>query len=463
MLARLISLLRRIPAVKWAFTRFRLSPQGGSIDDAPVAMDEAPALRADIAAASPGAEIAVARLHGASDITATVAVDQTDVPDIEESPSAAPSDISADEDSSREVPTGIDPVAVEGSSIPSVEVESEPVETADHIVISDASPDNAADVEPVSADDFFVPLADRLSPAAESSDLIIAGAPSPETAADAEPVSVDDAPMPLVEAESSAADVSDLIIASEPSPEATAEAEPVSLDDAPVTLVEAECPTAEIPDLVIASEPSPEAAADAEPVSVDDTPLPLVEAESPAADISDLVIASDPSPSVAADVAPDPADDPSPATAVTADEVPATSTDAGASSEPAPVVVPPSPKPRRAPKAPTRATDPADRATLIRQRWDETGIRMWNPRLHGTGDATLNIQGRIELLPPEPGETMPRYDRLEFKMLGGQIVCEGVIVEAPVRAGHRSFTQLAEPRNHDRVREPVRERQAALA
>jgi hypothetical protein len=88
---------------------------------------------------------------------------------------------------------------------------------------------------------------------------------------------------------------------------------------------------------------------------------------------------------------------------------------------------------------------------------------MWNPRLHGTGNATLNIQGRSELLPPEPGETLPRYDKLEFKMLGGQIVCEGVIVEAPAQAGHRSFTRLAEPRNQDRVRESARDRQAALA
>ena len=88
---------------------------------------------------------------------------------------------------------------------------------------------------------------------------------------------------------------------------------------------------------------------------------------------------------------------------------------------------------------------------------------MWNPRLHGNGEATLNIQGSVGLLAPEPGETMPRYDRLEFKMLGGQIVCEGVIVEAPARVGHRSFTQLAEPGKPDRMREPARERLAALA
>jgi hypothetical protein len=88
---------------------------------------------------------------------------------------------------------------------------------------------------------------------------------------------------------------------------------------------------------------------------------------------------------------------------------------------------------------------------------------MWNPRLHGTGNAALNIQGRIGLLPPAPGETMPRYDKLEFKLLGGQILCEGVIVEAPAAAGHRSFTTLAEPVKSERAREPLRERQAALA
>jgi hypothetical protein len=88
---------------------------------------------------------------------------------------------------------------------------------------------------------------------------------------------------------------------------------------------------------------------------------------------------------------------------------------------------------------------------------------MWNPRLHGTGEATLNIQGSVGLLPPAPGETMPRYDKLEFKMLGGQIVCEGVILEAPGQASRHSFTRLAEPSKIERGREPAQERQAALA
>ncbi len=40
-------------------------------------------------------------------------------------------------------------------------------------------------------------------------------------------------------------------------------------------------------------------------------------------------------------------------------------------------------------------------------------------------------------------------------MLGGQIVCEGVIVEAPAHASQRSFTRLAELRNSERAREPM--------
>ncbi len=131
--------------------------------------------------------------------------------------------------------------------------------------------------------------------------------------------------------------------------------------------------------------------------------------------------------------------------------------------EPAPAHEPPAPEMRNAPKVRARPAEPTDRTALIRQRWAETGIRMWNPRLHGTGEAALNIQGSIGLLPPAAGETMPRYDKLEFKMLGGQIVCEGVIVEAPAQPGNRSFTRLVEPRNTERVREPTRERQAVLA
>ena len=88
--------------------------------------------------------------------------------------------------------------------------------------------------------------------------------------------------------------------------------------------------------------------------------------------------------------------------------------------------------------------DQSEREKLIRRRWAETGIKMWNPDVHGAGHAALNIQGRTELLPPKPGETLPRYDKLEFKLerscVDGQevnrIVCEGVVVDPPKhRAG----------------------------
>src|SRR6202011_6082801 len=83
--------------------------------------------------------------------------------------------------------------------------------------------------------------------------------------------------------------------------------------------------------------------------------------------------------------------------------------------------------------------DQSEREKLIRRRWAETGIKMWNPDVHGAGRAALNIQGRVELLPPGPGETLPRYDKLEFKLerscVDGQevnrIVCEGVVVDPP--------------------------------
>ena len=85
--------------------------------------------------------------------------------------------------------------------------------------------------------------------------------------------------------------------------------------------------------------------------------------------------------------------------------------------------------------------DELDREKLIRRRWLETGIKMWNPDRHGAGHAALNIQGRAELLPPKPGETLPGYDTLEFKIVQSyvngeavnQIVCEGVVVDPPER------------------------------
>jgi hypothetical protein len=90
-------------------------------------------------------------------------------------------------------------------------------------------------------------------------------------------------------------------------------------------------------------------------------------------------------------------------------------------------------------------TAPSEREKLIRRRWAETGIKMWNPDLHGTGRAALNIQGGFGLLPPKPGETAPQYDKLEFKLIrsdaGGQaveqIVCERVVLDPPQRRARR--------------------------
>ena len=77
----------------------------------------------------------------------------------------------------------------------------------------------------------------------------------------------------------------------------------------------------------------------------------------------------------------------------------------------------------------------AKRELLIRRRWEETGVRMWSARVHGAGHAPLNIQGGVELLPPRPGETVRRYDKLEFRLVGEQIVCEGVVVDPPKAKG----------------------------
>ena len=88
-----------------------------------------------------------------------------------------------------------------------------------------------------------------------------------------------------------------------------------------------------------------------------------------------------------------------------------------------------------------KMNDQSDREKLIRRRWLESGIKMLNPDRHGAGHAALNIQGRAELLPPKPGETLPGYDTLEFKIVQSyingeavnQIVCEGVVVDPPKR------------------------------
>lgn len=327
MLSRLISLLRRIPAVKWAFTRLRPSPHSGSIDVAPVAADQSPAIVANIAEASPALDTSISANARHSDTA--VAEDGTAHSVRAESPSAAPNEII---DSFRETPTDVEPVVV-------AEVSVSPIDEA-----------------------------------------------------------------------AGTAEVPELVISNDTPVELSTIVESVRVE-AIATLVKSQ--PVDAPQLAASDDPSSEGAVDVEPA--------------------------------------------------VAEQAPTSSVNVVTNIEPAAAHVAWSPAICIAPKVRARAAEPADRAALIRQRWAETGIRMWNPRLHGAGEATLNIQGSAGLLPPAPGETMPRYDTLEFRMLGGQIICEGVIVEAPTQAGHRSFTRLAEPAKLERVREPIRERQAALA
>ncbi|WP_247409143.1 hypothetical protein [Bradyrhizobium sp. 150] len=355
MLSRLISLLRRIPAVKWAFTRLRPAPHGGSIDVTPDAVDASPGIVAEIADTAPALDTSINAdtSHCDVPVAASAAEDNTSSPVIAESPSETPADVSGSDDSSQETPTEVEPIVVE-VSVATIDVVREAVDVPELIINSDPTSELSADVEPV--------VAEKAS------------------SVDVEVVTVDAIAL-VVDVDTSS-----------------------TLDDTCVAFADRDISPEHVPEDSIESDPSPGAAEDStETLGVVTT------------------------------------------------------------IEPAPALVSPAPEIPYAPKARVRAAEPADRAALIRQRWAETGIRMWNPRLHGADDATLNIQGSVGLLPPAPGETMPRYDKLEFRMLGGQIVCEGVIVEAPAHASQRSFTPLAEPGKLDPVRELTRKRQAALA
>jgi len=462
-LSRLISLLSRIPAVKWAFNRFRPSPQGSSTDVARITAGESPAIVADIVEAAPAIAddvIAEASRSDAGIEVATPAAEEgTVISAVAESPSAAPADISTSDDAAPETPAKVEPVVVEEVAVAPLEVEREAIDAAETIS-SDQPAEFPADVEHV-VEEATVSSIEATSEAAEVREPIIDD-PLVELPPSTEPVAAEEeAPILAIETASEP-------VASAETIELAADIEPVA-DETPVSSADIDDPPLVAPDLVasddvspdvVGSEALPDAVADVEAISADSAPVTVAEIEGLPAD-PDVAVISDPPAGVAADVVPVADEKPSSAVAVILDEIRAAVSEAGASSAPVLAVLPPPAKRNRAPRTPTRAVDPSDRATLIRQRWEQTGIRMWNPRIHGTGEATLNIQGRIELLPPEPGDSMPRYDKLEFKLLGGQIVCEGVIVEAPATAGQRSFTRLAEPGKI--AREPARERRAALA
>lgn len=397
MLSRLISLLRRIPAVKWAFTRLRPVQHGGSIDATPAAADVSAVIVQDIvqdiavqgvaaqdvaeAASTQGAEISTASGLGEakSEAAAPSAQDDAAISVIAESPPAVPTEAGAGDDSSRETPPDIGPVVEEEASAAAIETATED------------APEPAISNDPLPVAAEAVVTVETSSPGDVERDPL-----------DAAALVVDDAR------------ASDVTVDVEP----TVDAPSVTSADAEVL---------------------------AQPAS------------------SETDFDSGPSPDDAGAIEPAVEDGVAPVAAVVAEHGPADTASVATEVAPAPALVSPAPERRSAPILRARAAEPADRTALIRQRWAESGIRMWNPRLHGTGEATLNIQGSVGLLPPAPGETMPRYDKLEFKMLGGQIVCEGVIVEAPAQASQRSFTRLAEPAKLERVREPARERQAALA
>ncbi|WP_453955296.1 hypothetical protein [Bradyrhizobium sp. USDA 377] len=414
-------MLRRIPAVEWALTRLRPSPHGGNA--APIAADDLPALVVDAAETAPAPNVGISADPLPSDAAIAVAADEAAISVVADSPSAAPVDVSVTDDSLQETPTEVGPVVVAEAAISPVDVAPEPTDIPEPIVDNDPPAEHSADVAP--------------------------GEPEQAAAASvkAESESVDAEPEPIA-------------ISSDPSPEPPAGIAPVIAEETEVVSVDVAI--APVDALIVNDDHSSGIPADVEPVVADAPCVALAGSDVPVEDVSESCIDSAPTSSVAIEIEPIPATDPAPVVVAVVTE--SSSDDApGVAADIAPDLAPAAPEVRSAPKVRAKAAEPADRAALIRQRWAETGIRMWNPRLHGTGDATLNIQGSIELLPPAPGETMPRYDKLEFRMLGGQIVCEGVIVEAPVQAGHRSFTRLAEPRVPDRAREPARERQAALA
>lgn len=429
MLSRLISLLRRIPAVKWAFTRLRPEPHSGSIDVTPVAADvspinaEAPVAEVVVAedvaeaASTQLAEISTTSAHDEAGDEARSTQDDTAISVIAESPPAAPTDTVASDNVSREIASDIAPVVEEAS---------------------------AAEIE-TAAEDAHEPAISH-DPVGET--------PAKVEAADAEPVAV--------EVVGETVDAAELVIGSEPPPAPPTDAEPIVAEDAPPSSTDVEIAPTDVPALVVSDNRTPDVSEDIEPTA--DAPrVTSADAEVLVEPASENDFDGDPLPDDAVAIEPAAADVAAPVAAVVVEQGSTDTASVVTDIAPIPALVSPAPEVRSPPKVRARPAEPADRAALIRQRWAESGIRMWNPRLHGTGEATLNIQGSVGLLPPAPGETMPRYDKLEFKMLGGQIVCEGVIVEAPAQASNRSFTQLAEPGKLERVREPARERQAALA
>ena len=478
MLSRLISLLRRIPAVGWAINRLRPAHDLGEIAVAPAAIDQAHGNGVETVS-TPDIEIAKGPLHDVT-VHATASADAVDEADTtspvvaEQSP-AATVEIAADDVCGPALDVEAAPVALAQTSIAPDAIESVTAE-----LLLGSSDDRPVEVEQV-LEEHAQPAEANLAPVE-----VVATAPVEDSA----PGPCDDVSAVSAEFALAHLDEPDLAMVLTEVVATELHESGIAAGDVSVPAQEVEVAPVALAQASLASDTIESLPADTSLIGSDDRSVEVEEIPEELAQPTEVAVA--PVELVATaeveDCAPVPADERGPVSAEVALACPdepalamvqpeAVATAAQeelrsdsevdhqivreVAAEPAVAAHMPESRSQRTPRRKTE--QPADRTALIRQRWAETGVRMWNPRLHGAGNATLNIQGRIELLPPADGETMPRYDKLEFKLLGGQIVCEGVIVEAPAPASHRSFSQLAEPRPAERAREPARARQAALA
>jgi len=209
-------LLRRIPAVEWAFTRLRPLPHSGSIDVAPIVTDEPPAVDVADAALALDASISTSPLRNDADIAA--ADDDTTISVIAESPSAAPTDIQVSDESSRAALPEIGPIVEEEASV-SFDVDNEPADIPELIIGSDPPAELPTDVEPVVAEETFVSSIDVETASADVPEVNIDSEASPSVAVEIEPVLANDPlPITIVAADSSSAGSPIVPTSNEPEP-----------------------------------------------------------------------------------------------------------------------------------------------------------------------------------------------------------------------------------------------------
>jgi hypothetical protein len=190
-------LLSRIPAVKWAFTRLRSSPQGG-IEGAPVAASASPAIVAEATPALDG--ISAEPLHHDAE---TVAVDEVSVSSIESEPVDAPEPVISDKPSF-EAPTEVEPVITDEASVSPVDVTIAAVDAPVLMVDDEPTSGVVVDVEPIAANEACAALAGDEVPAANVVEGSIDNGLSASVAVTVEPIPAKD-PAPV--AAESASDV----------------------------------------------------------------------------------------------------------------------------------------------------------------------------------------------------------------------------------------------------------------